>query len=365
MGGVRALVFLGRVHLYEGHPVATVVHGVRTAVAAGCQVVVLTNAAGGIRAGYQVGQPVLIADHLNLTGRSPLAGPPPPEGYGSRFTDLTDLYSARLRALARRADPDLAEGVYAAMPGPHYETPAEIRMPSPRWAPTWSGCPRSSRPSPPGTSAPRCSRSPWSATWRRGWPRAGSTMLRWWPRAGGRRPDGRPAGRPAARHPAARPGRVILTGDSLTGDSLTARAERWIADDPDERDRAQVRALLDDGGEAARADLADRFRGRLAFGTAGLRGAVGAGPNRMNRAVVRATTAALAGWLLRRARRARRGAGRRGHRLRRPAPVRRSSPTRPPGCWPGRGSGCTCCPRGTRPRCWPSRSGTWAPRPGS
>jgi purine-nucleoside phosphorylase len=127
-GGVRALVFLGRVHLYEGHDVATVVHGMRTAVAAGCRVVVLTNAAGGIREGYRVGQPVLIADHLNLTGRSPLAGAPPPDGYGSRFTDLTDLYSARLRALARQTDPGLAEGVYAAMPGPHYETPAEIRM---------------------------------------------------------------------------------------------------------------------------------------------------------------------------------------------------------------------------------------------
>jgi purine-nucleoside phosphorylase len=127
-GPVRALVFLGRVHLYEGHDPATVVHGVRTAVAAGCQVVLLTNAAGGIREGYQVGQPVLIADHLNLTGRSPLGGPPPPEGYPPRFTDLTDLYSARLRALAIRADDGLAEGVYAALPGPHYETPAEIRM---------------------------------------------------------------------------------------------------------------------------------------------------------------------------------------------------------------------------------------------
>ncbi|HEY6276054.1 MAG TPA: purine-nucleoside phosphorylase, partial [Streptosporangiaceae bacterium] len=127
-GPVRVLVFLGRVHLYEGHPVATVVHAVRTAVAAGCRVVVLTNAAGGINPGYQVGQPVLIADHLNLTGRSPLAGTPPPAGYGSRFTDLTDLYSQRLRALARAADPGLAEGVYAALPGPHYETPAEIRM---------------------------------------------------------------------------------------------------------------------------------------------------------------------------------------------------------------------------------------------
>ena len=119
-GDVRALVFLGRVHLYEGHDPATVVHGVRTAVAAGCQVVVLTNAAGGIRAGYQVGQPVLIADHLNLTGRSPLGGSPPPEGYPSRFTDLTDLYSARLRTLAAGADAGLAEGVYAALPGPSW-----------------------------------------------------------------------------------------------------------------------------------------------------------------------------------------------------------------------------------------------------
>jgi purine-nucleoside phosphorylase len=127
-GPVRALVFLGRVHLYEGHDVATVVHGVRTAVAAGCQVVVLTNAAGGIREGFQVGQPVLIRDHLNLTGRSPLGGSPPSPGYPSRFVDLTDLYSARLRTLAAGAGEGVAEGVYAALPGPHYETPAEIRM---------------------------------------------------------------------------------------------------------------------------------------------------------------------------------------------------------------------------------------------
>jgi purine-nucleoside phosphorylase len=127
-GDLRVLLFLGRVHLYEGNSPAAVVHGVRTAVAAGCRAVVLTNAAGGIRAEYAVGQPVLVSDHLNLTGRSPLSGPPPPEGYPSRFTDLTDLYSARLRALARDEDPTLAEGVYAALPGPHYETPAEIRM---------------------------------------------------------------------------------------------------------------------------------------------------------------------------------------------------------------------------------------------
>ena len=128
VGPVRVLVYLGRSHLYEGLPVSAVVHGVRTAAAAGCTVIVLTNAAGGINESYQVGQAVLLADHLNLTGRSPLAGPEPPEGYGSRFVDLSQVYSARLRALARRADPTLAEGVYAALPGPHYETPAEIRM---------------------------------------------------------------------------------------------------------------------------------------------------------------------------------------------------------------------------------------------
>jgi phosphomannomutase len=83
----------------------------------------------------------------------------------------------------------------------------------------------------------------------------------------------------------------------VTGGELRSRAERWIVEDPDEQDRAELRALLDDGGTAAGAELADRFRGRLEFGTAGLRGAVGAGPNRMNRAVVRAATAALAEWL--------------------------------------------------------------------
>jgi purine-nucleoside phosphorylase len=127
-GNRRVLVFLGRTHLYEGHPVATVVHGVRTAIAAGCRVIVLTNAAGGIRRGFRPGQAVLIRDHINLTGRSPLAGPPPPAGYPSRFTDLTQAYSPKLRAVAQEADPTLAEGVYAALPGPHYETPAEIAM---------------------------------------------------------------------------------------------------------------------------------------------------------------------------------------------------------------------------------------------
>jgi len=126
-GRSRVLLYLGRVHLYEGHDPHAVAHGVRTAIAAGCRTVVLTNAAGGIDPGYAVGQPVLISDHLNLTGRSPLGGPLPPE-VPSRFTDLSEAYSGRLRALARELDPTLAEGVYAGLPGPHFETPAEIRM---------------------------------------------------------------------------------------------------------------------------------------------------------------------------------------------------------------------------------------------
>ena len=120
VGDRRVLLFLGRTHLYEGRGVEPVVHGVRTAAAAGVRTVVLTNAAGGLAADHRVGQAVVIADHLNLTARSPLVG--------ADFVDLTDLYSPRLRALARGLDPTLTEGVYAALPGPHFETPAEIRM---------------------------------------------------------------------------------------------------------------------------------------------------------------------------------------------------------------------------------------------
>jgi purine-nucleoside phosphorylase len=120
LGGRRILVLLGRTHGYEGHGVTQVVHGVRTACAAGVRVVVLTNAAGGIAEGLHVGQPVLISDHLNLTATSPLIGP--------RFVDLTETYSSRLRKLVREIDPSLVEGVYAGVPGPHFETPAEIRM---------------------------------------------------------------------------------------------------------------------------------------------------------------------------------------------------------------------------------------------
>jgi len=119
-GGRRVLVFLGRTHLYEGRGVDAVVHGVRTAAQAGCRVIVLTNGCGGLRSDYVPGQPVLIADHLNLTATSPLQG--------ATFVDLTNLYSSRLRTIAREVDPTLTDGVYAQLPGPHYETPAEIKM---------------------------------------------------------------------------------------------------------------------------------------------------------------------------------------------------------------------------------------------
>jgi len=120
VGSRELLLFLGRVHGYEGYSPGQVVHGVRTACAAGAGTVVLTNAAGGLRADYSVGQPVLVSDHINLTGRTPLVGP--------RFVDLTSAYDPELRALARRVDPSLAEGVYAGLSGPQFETPAEIRM---------------------------------------------------------------------------------------------------------------------------------------------------------------------------------------------------------------------------------------------
>ncbi|MFN8085348.1 MAG: purine-nucleoside phosphorylase [Dermatophilaceae bacterium] len=118
--GRRALVFGTRTHFYEGRGVRAVVHGVRTAAAAGCRAVVLTNGCGGLREEWAPGTPVLIRDHLNLTAASPLEG--------ATFVDLTDLYSARLRAIAKEVDPGLDEGVYAQFRGPQYETPAEVQM---------------------------------------------------------------------------------------------------------------------------------------------------------------------------------------------------------------------------------------------
>ena len=118
--GRRALVFGTRTHLYEDKGVRAVVHGVRTAAAAGCSTVVLTNGCGGLREEWHPGTPVLISDHINLTAVSPLEGP--------TFVDLTDLYSPRLRDIARECDPTLDEGVYVQFRGPQYETPAEVQM---------------------------------------------------------------------------------------------------------------------------------------------------------------------------------------------------------------------------------------------
>jgi len=118
--GKRALVIGARTHYYEGHGVRRVVHSVRAAAAAGASVMILTNGAGGIRETWTPGTPVLISDHINLTADSPLEG--------ATFIDLTDLYSVRLRELARTVDASLDEGVYCQFRGPHYETPAEVQM---------------------------------------------------------------------------------------------------------------------------------------------------------------------------------------------------------------------------------------------
>jgi purine-nucleoside phosphorylase len=119
-GDKRLLVFLGRTHLYEGHGVNAVTHGVRVASAAGCRAIILTNGCGGLNPNWSPGTPVLIRDHINFTGTSPLEG--------ANFVDLTDLYSPRLRALCRAIDPTLDEGIYVQFRGPMYETPAEIEM---------------------------------------------------------------------------------------------------------------------------------------------------------------------------------------------------------------------------------------------
>ncbi len=117
--GRRVLAFVGRTHLYEGRDPGAVAHPVRVAAACGCRAVILTNACGAISETFRPGDVVIIADHINMTGLSPLEG--------ATFVDLSDLYSSRLRTMCRTIDPSLAEGVYVGYWGPNYETPAEIR----------------------------------------------------------------------------------------------------------------------------------------------------------------------------------------------------------------------------------------------
>jgi purine-nucleoside phosphorylase len=130
-GKSQVLVLQGRVHYYEGHDLARVAFPARVLIASGCKTLVITNAAGGIDEKLHAGEIVILRDHLNLLGGSPLRGPND-ERLGPRFPDMTTAYDPALRALAARAGKDiglaLREGVYAAMAGPQYETPAEIRM---------------------------------------------------------------------------------------------------------------------------------------------------------------------------------------------------------------------------------------------
>ena len=121
-------VLAGRFHYYEGHLMDNVVLPVFLLRALGVRTLIVTNAAGGINRQYNPGDLVLISDHLNLMGTNPLIGPND-EDAGPRFPDMTDAYSARLRKLVRsRTSRELREGVYAAVTGPSYETPAEVRM---------------------------------------------------------------------------------------------------------------------------------------------------------------------------------------------------------------------------------------------
>ncbi len=129
--GVPVLAMQGRVHCYEGHPMARVVLPARAMISAGCRALIITNSAGGIRDSYTPGDLVVISDHVNMLGQNPLVGANE-ERFGPRFPDMTTAYDPELRALARECGRELGlelqEGVYAALLGPSYETPAEIRM---------------------------------------------------------------------------------------------------------------------------------------------------------------------------------------------------------------------------------------------
>jgi len=289
IGDHRVLLLIGRVHLYEGRSPAEVVHPVRTAVIAGARVVILTNAAGGLDPAMRPGQAVLIRDHLNLTGASPLSGPPPPEGYRGRFVDLTELYPAKLRALAKSADPTLSEGVYAGLNGPQYETPAEVAMLRKMGADLvgMSTTLEAIAAHHLGASVLGISLVTNLAAGVSPTPLDHAEVLA--------------AGTAAAPYLARLIAGVLAAmtagheGTEPIPADLLAEAEAWMAADPDPATRAELAALIQAGDSDA---LRDRFERPLTFGTAGLRGELGAGPARMNRLVVRKTTAGVARWVL-------------------------------------------------------------------
>lgn len=127
VGGLPVACLTGRVHLYEGWRPAEVVRAVRTLRHVGVPDFLLTNAAGGIADDLSAGDLVLLVDHLNLTGCSPLVGPHEPE-FGPRFPDQSRVYTPHLRTLLQQCGARLRPGVYAGLLGPSYETPAEVRM---------------------------------------------------------------------------------------------------------------------------------------------------------------------------------------------------------------------------------------------
>jgi len=131
LGGCKVAVMQGRVHLYEGHSMPDVVHGVRVLASAGARAVVLTNAAGGLDTSFDVGDLMVIDDHLNFTGQNPLAGMDSLE-LGPRFPDVTHAWAPALRdallAAGTEVGVPIRRGVYVGMLGPSYETPAEVRM---------------------------------------------------------------------------------------------------------------------------------------------------------------------------------------------------------------------------------------------
>lgn len=130
LGGVRAVAMQGRSHFYEGHSQRQIAYALWTMRALGAEILVVTNAAGGLNPGFQVGDLMLIADHINFTGDNPLIGPNPDQ-FGPRFPDMSRAYTPEFREIARRGaerlEIPLKQGVYLAVSGPAYETPAEIQ----------------------------------------------------------------------------------------------------------------------------------------------------------------------------------------------------------------------------------------------